>query len=134
MFLKLAGVPGNSTSPRHFGEIEIIGWSFGGNQGQQTLALGAQQGELGKNLLGDLTVSRIPDKSSQALMDALIAGKKFPEAVITIENISESGNLLRSMILKLKNVMITSFSSSNGSEAINLSFEKVEVMHRINAG
>ena len=82
MFLKLAGVPGNSTSPRHFGEIEFIGWSFGGNQGQQTLALGAQQGGLGKNLLGDLTVSRIPDKSSQALMNALIAGKNSPKPLL----------------------------------------------------
>lgn len=133
-FLKLDGVPGDSKAPRHFGEIEISGWSWGGNQFQQTLAIGAAQGKLAKSMKSDLTVTKQPDRASQILIEAVVSGRTFAKAVLTIENVSASGSLLRSIITRLKTVAVTSAASSANSETVTFSFETVEIVYPETAG
>ncbi|HEY8563749.1 MAG TPA: type VI secretion system tube protein Hcp [Pyrinomonadaceae bacterium] len=126
MFLKLDGVAGASVSSRHFGEIEISGWSFGGTQ--HKIVLGAAQNKLNKNLKSDLTVTKKPDNASRILLDACLTERIFSEAVLTIENLSADGNLLRSIILRLRGVAVTSVTSGS-SEIITFSYEKAEIVH-----
>jgi type VI secretion system secreted protein Hcp len=134
MFLKLDGLSGASTSPRHFGEIEISGWSWGGSQRQQTIALGAEPDAAATNLVNDLTVPKQIDKVSPSLMEACATGRKFPEAVMRFETVSESGNLMKSLPLKMKAVVITSVSSSIGAETVSFTFEKIEMAYARTAG
>lgn len=133
MFLKLDGVAGASTSPRHFGEIEITGWSFGDSFFRQgTLALAEAQGDLGKSA-SDLTVTKAPDKTSQILLEALLMDRKFAEAVITIEYLAESGSLRQSIVLRLKTVAVHSVSTSGEIECVAFGFQRMEVVQKAEA-
>lgn len=133
MFLKLDGVPGASTSPRHFGEIEITGWAFGTSQ-PKIAHDDAVKGNLEKNLRSDLNVTKAPDKTSQTLLNTCITGRVFSHAVMTIENVSEAGNLIRSVVFKLKTAVITSVTSGGGSlETITFNYEKAEIVHQAKA-
>lgn len=130
MFLKLEGVQGESQNPRHVGEIEIFSMMWGGKK-QPISASGAGPG---KALINDLTVSRPPDKTSPALWGAYLTTRNFAKVFLTIEEVSESGGLLRSVIFKLKSVLVDaisqedSFTFPEGQEIIALNFESAELI------
>lgn len=130
MFLKLDGVLGESTSPRHFGEIEITGWSWDGVQTLQATALGAPAGELAKNLKANLSVTKLRDKTSQVLENACLTGRKFDAAMVSVERVSERGDLQLYLAVGMTGIEIVSYScGGNGIESVSLNFEKMEIKY-----
>ncbi|MEZ5426864.1 MAG: type VI secretion system tube protein Hcp [Pyrinomonadaceae bacterium] len=117
MFLKLDGVTGESKSPRHFGEIEIFKFYWG--HGHQMRA-GGGPGKAGVN---DLTISKRFDKTSPILMSAWTRGQNFSEGFLTIEELSESGGLIRSVAFKFTSVLIHFVTVEETFETIALNFE-----------
>lgn len=124
MFLKLDGVRGESKFPRHSGEIEIASLMWGGRHQQNS---GSGTGR-GKALINDLTVTKQTDKTSPILMIACSTGQNFPEGILTIEDISETGNLLRAVILNLKSILVDSVTADNSAETATLNVESAKVM------
>ncbi len=70
IFLKLDGVRGESENPRHYGEIEIIAFSWGGKH--QHAAGGS-----GKASIKDLSITKKADQTSAFLMVACHRGQHF---------------------------------------------------------
>lgn len=127
MFLKLDGIRGDSKSPRHFGEIEVFSVMWGGRH-QHHHGSGAAGG---KALISDLTVTKQMDKTSQTLMVASATGQNLGEGVLTFEDISECGSLRRSVIFKLKSILVdsyTTFETYELVETVTLSIESLEMM------
>lgn len=123
MFLKLAGIRGDSKSPRHFGEIELS--SFAWNSKHQQISGVAS----GKVSINDLTVTKQPDKTSQMLWIAWTTAQNFSEGLFTIEDISESGSLFRAVIFKLTSVLINSVSTTENAETVALNFETLKLIN-----
>lgn len=120
-FLKLDGVEGESKSPRHFGEIDLSGFTWGGNHP------GGVGGGRGKASINDLTVLKQEDKTTPILWVACHSGQNFREGILTVEKISESGSLLRSVIIKLKSILIDSVIANGDVETVALNFESKEL-------
>ena len=95
MSRELGGVHGAVKDARHFGEIGSTSQAFGGASGE---------GERPKSLPGDPTVTKAADRTSSILLEACAAQKKFGQAVISIETVSERGRLLNAMVLKPNSV------------------------------
>lgn len=124
MFLKLDGVRGQSTDPRHFGEIEIFGFTWGSKY------MGTPGGGHGpgKAQINDLTIFKQPDKTSSVLAVACATGQHFPQGTLTVERVSESGSLLHAVRFKLESILIESMSANEAEERVALNVESKEVM------
>lgn len=129
IFLKLDGVLGESKTPLHFGEIEILSWEW---SSRQTLALGLSQKAIKDDQSNDLTLTKAKDRTSPILLEACLSGRSFNQAMVTIENYLMGGKSQQLLALKLKTVVITSIGTkdNSGGEFVTLNFEKVETMSR----
>jgi type VI secretion system secreted protein Hcp len=121
MFLKLSGVRGESQNPRHYGEIEISSFSWGGKYQHSS-------GGPGKATISDLTFTKMRDKTSGVLMVASHSGQHFTEAVLTIEQLSEWGSMMRSIVFELKSILLDSVSGDGETDTITLSFADLKMM------
>ena len=120
-FLKLDGVEGESNSPRHLGEIDIFAFSWG-NKHQAGVGGGPE-----KASINDLSVAKKPDKASPVLWVAGHSGQYFREAVLTVEEISERGSLIRSTIAEMKSLNIESITRSEDQESVTFNFEDIKI-------
>lgn len=123
MFLMLDGVRGESQNPRHYGEIEIVGFSWGGRHQHSA-------GGSGKASISDLSVTKRTDRTSPILMVACHRGQYFAKAVLTIEELSEWGSMLRSMVVELKSILIESvMADGNDHDSVTFKFADLKIKH-----
>ena len=127
IFLKIAGIQGDSTDPKHQGEIEIDSYSFGvSNNGGGT---GGGGGGTGKAVFQDLLVTKRADSASPKLFQACAEGLHFATAVLTVEKARRAP--MPFLVVTLENVMISSFQTGddNGGdspfESVSLNFTKI---------
>jgi type VI secretion system secreted protein Hcp len=119
VFLKLAGVPGESVDEKHPGAIEIESWSWGVSKAGGTAAAGWT----------DLSLTTRSGKSTPKLMEAVCKATVQSNAVFTISN-QAAKDFYR---VELSGVRVTSWtgSGSGGSEdigeTVTLSFEKIRL-------
>ena len=123
MFLKLEGVRGQSENPRHHGEIEIYAFSWGGDHPQVP-------GGPGKASIKGLTISKRADRTSPILWVACHSGQYFKEAVLTVEEISEFGSMIRWTAMEMKSLNIESITSrGEEDESVTFKFDEVKMKH-----
>lgn len=122
MFLKLDGVQGESKSPRHFGEIELLAFSWGGNHYPMSV-IGRRTAQI-----NDMTFIKQKDKASGFLITANHRGQPFGDGVLTIEDVSPTGSLLRGVMFRLTSILVASISAREDEETVALTFGKVEMM------
>lgn len=131
MYLKLDGVRGESNSPRHIGEIEISGFTWGEPDGIGTVPGGG--GGKGKASINGLIVFKKADKTSPFLKLASTEGRHFKDGALTVEKVSETGGLLQLLIIKLQSVLIRFVSYSDGPdydmETVELNFASKEFIN-----
>lgn len=130
MFLKIDGVDGESQDSKHKSWIEILSWSWGE---AQTGSAGKGGGAgIGKVDMQDFSFSKFMDKASPKLMLACAQGKHLP----TMDFVARKagGEQENYMKMKLTDVMVSSFSTSNSAgsgslpvESISLNFSKIEL-------
>ena len=131
-FLKIDGVPGESTDDKHKAEIEIESFSWGAtNQG--TAGHGGGSGT-GKVVPHDIQISKRMDKSSPVLFIACATGQHYKEALLTARK-SGTGGQADYLKIKLEDVTVTSYqtSASNGAvvyENIGLQYAKLEMVYK----
>ena len=131
-FLKLDGVPGESTDEKHKGEIDVESFSWGeANAG--TGGHGGGSGA-GKVVPQDLVFTKRMDKSSPVLFIACATGQHFKDALLTARK--AGGTQQEYLKMKLEEVLVSSYQTSASSgdtvvhETIGLHFSKLEMVYK----
>ena len=77
-----------------------------------------------------MSVTKARDKTSQVLENACLTGRKFGAATISIERVSERGDLQLYLAIQMTGIEIVSYSrGGGGAESVSLNFEKMEVKY-----
>lgn len=127
---KRAGkVKGESVSPGHADDIEVIGWQWGLTASS---ALGSTQAT-SRRSYSALTVIKRIDQATTALMSALATNDEVKEAKLTLRR--AGGEQEDFLIVTLKNARITSLQHQGDAEGgtretVTIAFTKVEVEYR----
>jgi type VI secretion system secreted protein Hcp len=79
IFLKLDGIPGDSTDQQHLDWIEVQSYSFGFSGGQVD-----GSSHLAKMQWMDVNLTKFVDRASCRLLDALIGGGTIQEAIMEV--------------------------------------------------
>ena len=123
MFLKLDDIKGESRDAKHKDEIDILTYSLGAVQSATTHA--GSGGGAGKVSVKDLSITKIVDKATPNLFLACCSGKHFKEATLTVRKAGEKP--LEYLKIIMKQVLVSSYSSGNGTESITFNFAEVSM-------
>jgi type VI secretion system secreted protein Hcp len=134
-FLKIDGVPGESTDDKHKDWIEILSFSLGANQPASATASSAGGATAERVDIQDLSIVKALDKASPKIFEACCTGQHFKE--IKIELCRAGGDKLKYMEYKLSNAIVSSVrpgGSAQGSETLPLeevsfNFGKIEMTY-----
>jgi type VI secretion system secreted protein Hcp len=131
MFLKLDGIKGESQDHKHKEEIHIESFSWGM---AQTGSFGAGGGGgAGKVSVHDISITKVVDKSSAALMLHCCNGKHIKDGLITVRKAGEKP--LEYLKIKLTDILISSVQEAGHgndllSESVSLNFAKFQVEYQ----
>ncbi len=130
MFLKLAGIDGESTDAKHKGEIDVLAWSWG----LSDPASPGGGGGAGRVNIENISIQKLVDLASPLLLSFSAEGKHITEGTLTTRKAGKlSGDFL---LFKMTDVIVTSVHVSASQDAnqpaenINLSFGKVDFDYR----
>lgn len=129
MFMKVAGIEGESKDSAHKSEIDVLSWSWGMAQSGSGHVGGG--GGTGKVSVNDLSFTKYVDKSSPDLMLSCCNGKHFADAKLTIRKAGE--NPLEYLIITMQDVIVSSVQTGGSggddriTENVSLNFAKVKV-------
>ena len=108
MFLKVGGIDGESIDAAHVGEIDVLAYSLGfSNSGDVRAGTGGGAGA-GKASANDLAVSVYFSKASLPLFSAVVTGKIFANATLTLRK--GGANPFEFLKIRLENVLVNSDS------------------------
>jgi type VI secretion system secreted protein Hcp len=122
-FLKIDGVPGESSDAKHKGEIQLDSFGWG-----ETSPGGAGPGGgvgAGKVQMQDLVVTMAVSKASPKLMLACATGKHHKEAVLTARRAAGKAQQ-EFLVFKFKEVVVTSYQLG-GSELGDAPMDQVSL-------
>lgn len=126
-FLKLDGIPGESTDATHKGEIDVLAFSWGVSQaGSSGRGVGVSAG---KAIFEDLLVVARTSKASPKLWQACATGQHLKTAVLVCRKAGKTP--LEFLKITLTDVTITSYEIDSSDEElpldqVALAFAKVE--------
>jgi len=131
MFLKLDGIKGESQDHKHKEEIHIESFSWGMSQTGTHGAGGG--GGAGKVAVHDISITKLFDKSSPALMLACAGGKHIPGGLITVRKAGEKP--LEYLKIKLTDILVSGVQEAGHggehlSENVTLNFAKFHVEYQ----
>ena len=127
IFIKIAGIEGESGDDKHKNEIEVSNWAW--EIRQDTNMHSGSGGGAGKATVEDLTFDHFVDRSSPNLMKYCLSGKHIDTAVLVVRK--AGGNPLEYLKLTMSDVIVTMVKPSGSSkderisEQVRLSFAKV---------
>lgn len=116
-FLKIDGIPGESTDDKHKGEIEIESWSWGVTQ-TGSGATGAASRSATRPCVQSINFTKHIDKSSPRLMADAVTGMTIPTATLVGRKAGE--NPVEFLKVELKTVLVSSYSMGGSSSDIPL--------------
>ncbi len=133
-FLKMDGIPGESTDSQHKGEIQLDSWSFGETNSGHALATGAGA-SAGRVSVQDFHFTSKITKASPRLMAASASGLIVKEAVMT--GVRRAGETAFPFLkYTFDTVLVTGVSqASSGNEivpedSVSLNFAKIAVEYK----
>ena len=132
IFLKLDGIPGESTDKKHKDEIDVQSWTWGMTQ-QLFHAGGGGGTSAGKAKFEDLQFIHRIDKASPAIMLACASGKHLKDATLTMRKVGKTP--LEFLVIKLTSVLVTSVRDAGDEgtpgthETVTLNFAKIDVKY-----
>jgi type VI secretion system secreted protein Hcp len=131
MFLKLAGIDGESTDAKHKGEIDVLAWSWG--LSQEGGSPGGGGGGAGRVKIENISIQKLVDLASPLLLSFSATGKHISDGTLTTRKAGKGAKAGGEFLLfKMSNVIVTSVqvaAAQDGNaptESITLSFGKVE--------
>jgi type VI secretion system secreted protein Hcp len=125
-YLKIDGIPGESTDTAHRGEINILNWSW-----SETLSAGPVTGGggAGKVSMQDFHASKVVDKASAKLMLACTNGQHIKNAVLSCRKAGGGPDFLT---ITFTDAIVSSYEVAGNSGAadptdqFSLHFAKIE--------
>jgi len=127
-FLKIDGIPGESTDAKHKNEIDLIAWSWGeANSGKNDSGGG---GGAGKVQMQDFNFTMRINKASPKLFLACASGQHIKEALLTCRKAGKDQQ--EYLKIKFSDLLISNFQTggSAGQEVpvdqISFNFSKIE--------
>jgi type VI secretion system secreted protein Hcp len=129
LFLKLDGIPGESTDDKHKGEIEIESFSWGLTN---TGAAAGGGGVGGKAQFEDLVLVAGTSAASPVLFVSAASGKHLKEAHLTVRKAGDKP--FDFYKVTLEDVLITSYRTAGGEgdgpvDQFSLNFAKIDVSY-----
>lgn len=134
-FLKIEGIPGESTDDRHKDWIEVVSYNFSVTQRPSGSASSSGGASAERASFSDFCVVKALDKASPKLFEACATGRHIPS--VTLELCRAGGDKLKYMEYKLTNVIISmnrpgGRSQSEESlplEEISFNYGKIELAY-----
>src|SRR5262245_56684383 len=130
MFLKLAGIEGESVDAKHKGEIDVLAWSWGLSEEGPPAGTG---GAGGRVKIQNLAIQKLVDLASPLLLSFSARGKHISDGTLTTRNPEHGAGFL---LFKMTNVTVTSVNmaaskdEARPTESVTLNFAKVELDYR----
>lgn len=129
IFIKIAGIEGESGDDSHKNEIEVDSWSW--EVAQTSNMHSGSGGGSGKATVGDLEFVHAVDKSTPNLLKYCLTGKHINEAVLVVRK--AGGSPLEYLKITMNDIVVTSVRPHGSSkdetrinEVVRLSFSKVK--------
>jgi type VI secretion system secreted protein Hcp len=131
-FLKIDGIPGESTDDKHKDWIEILSFDFGMIQPSSATDSSAGGGTTERVDVEDMDVIKHLDKASPKLYELCCSGKHIKDA--TLEVCRAGGDKTKYLEVKMEQLVISSAHPSGKSEGsdgfptekVSLNFAKVK--------
>src|SRR5262245_48383623 len=100
-FLKLEGLRGPSSAPRHIGDMEVLNHSFTFSR-QPIRRAGPQD----RDDFNHVVLQKSSDESTLPLRMAYSKDQVFSTGELVVEELSERGQLLRTTAFKMRQIVI----------------------------
>jgi type VI secretion system secreted protein Hcp len=133
MFLKLAGIDGESTDAKHKGEIDVLAWSWGLSQESGSPG-GGGGGGAGRVKIENISIQKLVDLASPLLLSFSATGKHISDGTLTTRKAGKGAGEF--LLFKMSNVIVTSVhvaaskDDNRPAENVTLSFGKLEFDYR----
>jgi type VI secretion system secreted protein Hcp len=131
IFLKIDGIPGESTDARHRDEIDVLSYNWGESQ-PETAVLGSGGLSTGKATMQDFHFVMHVNKASPKLFLACANGARIKNVLLTVRR--SGGNPVEFLKWTLTDVAVASYQTASNMPAaeppldqISLRFGKIEV-------
>ena len=131
-FLKIEGVPGESTDDKHKNEIDVLSWSWGEtNEGAHGFGGG---GGAGKVSMQDFNFVMNYNKASPKLFLFCATGTHIPKAVLTCRRAGEKQQ--EYLVVTFTDLLVSSYQTGGSSgdvipvDQISLNFTKIEYEYK----
>jgi type VI secretion system secreted protein Hcp len=132
-FLKIDGIPGESTDSKHKDEIDVLAWSWGESNPVLHSVEGGRFG--GKVQMQDFNFTANVSKASPQLMLACASGKQLKSAVLTGRRSGKGQQEF--LTFSLSDVLVSSYQTG-GSEggdvvpvdSVSLNFSKIQIEYK----
>ena len=116
-FLKIDGIPGESTDDKHKDWIEILSYSHGLTQPSSATASSVGGGTTERVNHDDLSVTKLLDKSSPKLYELCCTGKHIPK--VSLELCRAGGDKLKYMEVVMEQVIISAAIPAGAAQGDN---------------
>ena len=135
-FLKIDGIPGESTDSKHKDEIEVLSWSWGLAQSGSAASGGG--GGAGKVTFQDFHFVNRLQKSSPKLFLACASGQHFKSAILTVRKAGGEGQQQDYYKVTLDEIIVSSFNQTGEPdgdqsvplEQVSINFSKITVEYK----
>ena len=132
-FLKIDGLPGESTDVKHKGELDIESFSWGEtNSGSAGQGAGASTGKVQPQ---DFVLTKRLDKSSPILFIACATGQHFKDALLTVRKAGAGQH--EYVTLKMSDVLVSGYHTAGSeggggvvNESVSLKFATLEMVYK----
>lgn len=131
-FMRIDGIPGESSDNKHKDWIEIQSYSHGATQ-QASKVVSTSGGATAERVdVGDFNIAKLVDKATPKLFEACCSGKHIKEVVIEV--CRSGGDQLKFVEIKMEQVLITNYQHlANGalfpSESISFTPGKIKITY-----
>jgi type VI secretion system secreted protein Hcp len=128
IFLRLDGIPGDSTDARHADEIVVTAFSWGLASAGGLPATGTGAGA-GKVTFDGLTVVARSSRASPLLMQTCAQGRHIPSGVLSVQRAAEKP--VDVMVVRMSDLLVGAYSVGAGGgegaeDEITLTFGRIE--------
>lgn len=134
IFLKLDGIPGESTDFAHKGEIQLESFSWG--ETNTVSRLGTGGAGAGRVSMQDFHFTTRVSKASPKLMLACASGQHIATGQVTLrKGTAQQENVFEFLFYKFTNVIITAVQDAGDTsivplEAVSFAFQKIQVEYK----
>ena len=130
MFLKLAGIKGESTDDKHKGEIDVLSWSWGMSTGTAKV----KKGTIAPKCIQDLQLTKLVDTSTPQLIMNGVMGQPIKEGTLTMRKAGKEQQ--EYLVIKMTDILVSSYQTGGQNDdsplvdTVVLSFSTIEGEYR----